>query len=86
MMVKTTQMNTHIQMHRLTYAIETELERGPDRYCRTAPHVLIQDETVTDYWRTEAKMCSQSEQNLSADLTDTAVQLLTCAHTRRTSD
>ena len=45
-------------MHRLTYAIETELERGPDRYCRTAPHVLIQDEPVTDYWRTEAKMCS----------------------------
>ena len=38
-MVKTTQMNTHIQMHRLTYAIETELERGPDRYCRTAPHM-----------------------------------------------
>ena len=53
MMVKTTQMNTHIQMHRLTYAIRTEFERGPDRH--TAVQLLAyahtRKKTVTDYWR-----------------------------------
>ena len=32
MTVNSIQINTQIQTHRLTYAIRTEFERGPDRH------------------------------------------------------
>ena len=63
----------------------------------SSSHMPIQEKPVTDYWRAEAKMCSlyiQKHRLTYAIRTEfergpdrcTAVQLLACAHTRKTSD